>query len=93
MSEAELVKRINALNIDLLNTVASLGELVIAQNATIIEIARFVGNGMQERGETSAKAALSPALDAIKLHSQDYVKCLRASVENLEKAVGGESDA
>lgn len=93
MTEADFEKRINDLNTDLLNTVASLGEFVVAQNAALIEISRLVIEERKARGELASLQTLGSTLDAIKAQSHDYVKVLRASVTDLQRRVGDIKDA
>lgn len=93
MADDELQKRINTLNIELLNTVASLGEFVVAQNAALIELARLVSEDRKGRGDLASLQTLSVTLDAVKEQSHGYVKTLRASVTSLQKVMGEDSDA
>ena len=93
MTEADFDKRINELNTDLLTTVASLGDFVVAQNSAIIELSRLVIKEHEDRGELASLQALGKTLDEIKAQSHDYVKVLRASVTSLQNKLRDGSDA
>jgi hypothetical protein len=93
MADAETERRINNLNLDLLDTLASLGEFVIAQNAALIELATLVSDDRKARGDLGSLQELSRALHDVTKGSHDYVKTLRVSVTKLQHSMGGGSDA
>lgn len=93
MSDTEIEYRINDLNLEMLNTLASLGEFVVAQNATLIELARLVSEDRKSKGGSDSLRDLSQALDGVKKESHEYIKTLKASVTKLQNSVGGRSDA
>lgn len=93
MSDSEINSRINNLNVDLLNTLASLGEFVVAQNATLIELARLVAEDRKSRNDLQSLSDLSDALGRVQEQSHAYVRTLRASVTQVRTAMSGDSDA
>lgn len=91
--ETEIEVRISTLNIEMLSTLASLGEFVVAQNAALIELARLVSQDRKDRGDFGAIQDLAATLDTVKKESHNYVKTLRISVDNIKKRTESLRDA
>lgn len=89
----ELDLRINSLKIEMLGTLASLGEFVVAQNATLIELAKLVSHDNNVRGNPQSLQDLKSSLDEVKDESHKYVKTLRSAVNKLNHELDGLSDA
>lgn len=93
MTEADFERRINELNTELLTTVASLSDLVVAQNFALMELTRLAISDHEERGDLTPLKGLNEALDEINAQSRDYVKVLRASIASLGEKIADEPDA
>lgn len=90
------VANIRLLRIDLavLESVTSLGDVVLAQNAAILEISKMLNRRFGTESDNPEFEKISEAMDAVKSASQTYVRSTKFAIELAKSSAdAGESDA
>ncbi|MCK2123886.1 hypothetical protein [Pseudomonas sp. PNPG3] len=71
-------------SVDLLNTLAALGDLVIAQNAALLEASKLIYSEKIAANERAMLIPLNESLLEVKKKSDEYINVLKTHVAHIK---------
>ncbi len=80
-------------SVDLLNTLAALGDLVIAQNAALLEVSKLIYSEKISANQRDMLVPLNESLQDVKKKSDEYISVLKTHVAHIRAETESLGDA
>ena len=80
-------------SVDLLNTLAALGDLVIAQNAALLEVSKLIYSDKISANQRAMLVPLNESLQEVKKKSDEYISVLKNHVAHIRAETESLGDA